>query len=568
MSPRSEPLLIEPYTPVSRSLELRIGRAYWDRLGSAAFVSGDVPHLGTTDGMLAARAAEVLHQSCLDASSRGELEDEVQVVELGAGLGLFARLFLNRLQECCHAAGTDFYERVRYFATDNSPKMLADLASAGTLERHGAHVQLGLMDAVHPGTVVDPGDGSAVQLGGLRAWVHTYVLDALPFEYLVQAESGWLQMHVMTLVDKVDELCGRTQLERAEVSALVADGLDAEAIEVLLPVQDLLSLEWAYLPVSLKDVPYGDYLPGVAEAVRAENPSFVRISWPVAALESVNASLGLLRADGFLLFADYGRESVGTDFATHQRYGGSRARGVNLPAIEYVLSQQNNDRAVPVRVVKAPGDERANLHSRLLLFGDAPAVEEVFLERFDNAAFESVAELREKARTAAREGSLEAAAAIYVQAIATAPENWLIRLEAADFETNLNSNPERGLELAEEVVAMNPTSHSLVLVALGDAQLALGQVAEALDSYKRATAIKQDDIRGWIGRAVCYAEMGRYYDACCQFGAAFGVDLADESRAKLLAGLNAVLDHRVEARRSTVGRRPLRPPVAPPIATA
>lgn len=553
MSPRPDtPLVIEPFTPVSRSLEFRIGAAYWRRQGSAAFRSGAVPHLGTTDGMLAARAADVLYQSCLEASGRGELEDEVQVVELGAGLGLFARLFLNRLQQRCQATGSDFYDRVRYVATDQSPKMVSDLAGSGTLDEHGSHVHFGLVDALHPGELIDPADGSKAELGGLRAMVHTYVLDTLPFEYIVDAGAGWLRMHAMTLVDKVSALCQRTGLDRAELSALMAGDTD-KAIEVLLPVQDLLSLEWAYFPVDRDDIPYGDCLAGVAARVRAEEPGFVRVTWPVGAMDSVIASLGSLRPDGFLLCADYGRERIEADFSTHQRYGGSRARGVNFAGMEYVLGQQNRDRAAHVRVVKAPGDERAKIHARLFMAADAPAVEEVFRQRFDQADFDAISELREKARAAALGGDREQAAAMYVQAGALAPENWLLKTEWADFETNLNGNPEHGLELAEEAFEMNPTCHAVVLTALGDAFGAVGRLSDSLEAYKRASAIQPDDVRSRIGIAVCYAEMGHFIDACFQFGGAFGVDVEDANRSKLLAGLNAVLDRRVATRKAGGG---------------
>ena len=547
MSARTEPpLVIEPYTPMSRSLEWRISDTYWQRQGSNAFRSGDVPHIGTTDGMLAARAADVFYQSCLEASERAVLEDEVEVVELGVGLGLFARLFLNRLEERCRETGADFYDRVRYFATDRSPKMVADLAASATLERHGSHVRLGQMDALHPGIFVDPADGEPVALADLRAVVHTYVLDTLPFEVLLHDAQGWMRMHVLTLAEQVEDLCARTGLDRAELTALVAAGVDG-AMEVLLPVQDLLVLERAYLPVTPDDLPYGDCLDGVADAVRTESPTSVRFAWPFGAMDSVHATLDLLRPDGFLLFADYGRADWQPSFESHQRYGGSRARGVNLAGLEHVLSERNRDRTAPVRVRRPAGDEGARLHARLVLLDESPSTERAFVDRFACSQFDAVAQLREQALAAADQGALAEAREHYARAAALA-ESWLVMAEWSDFETNRNDDPVRGLELARRAEAMNPACHSIVLAVLGDALFAGGQIADALQAYQRGTKVQPDDVRCWLGKAHCLVEVGRFYEACCQLGAAFGADRADQHRPKIQACLESVLERRAAVR--------------------
>jgi hypothetical protein len=61
--------------------------------GNKAFLSdaSPVPFVVNNDGALSVNAAEVFFASLVAAGEQGELEDEIYVLELGIGVGLFAR---------------------------------------------------------------------------------------------------------------------------------------------------------------------------------------------------------------------------------------------------------------------------------------------------------------------------------------------------------------------------------------------------------------------------------------------------------------------------------------------
>jgi hypothetical protein len=58
------------------------------------------------------------------------------VLELGIGVGLFARSFLDLFQRRCATAGKDYYRRLCYIAADRSEKMLTDACRHGTFKNH------------------------------------------------------------------------------------------------------------------------------------------------------------------------------------------------------------------------------------------------------------------------------------------------------------------------------------------------------------------------------------------------------------------------------------------------
>src|SRR5947209_466199 len=78
-----------------------------------AFLSdtSPVPFVVNNDGTLSRNAAEVFFAALQAAETDGRLDDEIIVLELGIGVGLFARYFLDSMRELCRRAKKDYYDR-------------------------------------------------------------------------------------------------------------------------------------------------------------------------------------------------------------------------------------------------------------------------------------------------------------------------------------------------------------------------------------------------------------------------------------------------------------------------
>ena len=94
-------IVLEDFRPLAESLDWRLGQEYLRQRGSLAFI-GDaepVPFVVNNDGNLSIRAAEVFFASLVEAEKAGTLPRDIFVLELGIGVGLFARFFLDRMMQ-------------------------------------------------------------------------------------------------------------------------------------------------------------------------------------------------------------------------------------------------------------------------------------------------------------------------------------------------------------------------------------------------------------------------------------------------------------------------------------
>src|SRR5262245_23847385 len=120
--------VIQDFVPLADSLEWRLGQEYLRQRGNRAFLSDahPVPFVINNDGALSHAAAEVLFASLLAAEKDRPLPSELFVLELGIGVGLFARYFLDAFRDLYHEHQKDYYEHLTYVAADRSERMLRD----------------------------------------------------------------------------------------------------------------------------------------------------------------------------------------------------------------------------------------------------------------------------------------------------------------------------------------------------------------------------------------------------------------------------------------------------------
>ncbi len=95
--------VIQDFCPLAESLEWRLGQRYLRERGNKAFISdaSPVPFVINNDGNLSARAADVFFASLVAAENAEGLEPDIFVLEVGIGVGLFARFFLDHFRRLC-----------------------------------------------------------------------------------------------------------------------------------------------------------------------------------------------------------------------------------------------------------------------------------------------------------------------------------------------------------------------------------------------------------------------------------------------------------------------------------
>jgi hypothetical protein len=249
-------IILQDFRPLGESLEWELGQQYWLERGNQAFVGSEpVPFLINNDGNLSMKAAEVFFTSLQEAEKAGKLEEDIFVLELGIGVGLFARYFLDWFQRLCEEAGKDYYDRLCYVAADRSPRMLRDAGRHGVFLNHPGRYRLRVADALCPGlTLLADGDIGQQATRPFRAVFLNYVLDCLPPTVLKAEGEELRQLHVRTSLPPRAKWRAQIDASAEELRWLAASA-DACQRRELMSVYPWCLSEYRYLPVSLDEIP-------------------------------------------------------------------------------------------------------------------------------------------------------------------------------------------------------------------------------------------------------------------------------------------------------------------------
>src|ERR1043165_8365443 len=215
--------IIQDFCPLADSLEWELGQQYLRERGNKAFISdaSPVPFVINNDGTLSRNAAEVFFTSLVQADKDGTLEPDIFVLELGIGVGLFARFFLDHFQELCVKHQRNFYDRLCYVAADRSQRMLMDVLRHGVLGNHPGHYCTRYVDAMKPEETLT-GDPLFRQMKGkpFRAVFLNYLLDCLPAAVLRIDDTEVKQLCIRTCVARNVKLSDYTDRSEEHTSEL------------------------------------------------------------------------------------------------------------------------------------------------------------------------------------------------------------------------------------------------------------------------------------------------------------------------------------------------------------
>lgn len=148
-------LYLEPFQPARHSIIWSFNALYWNALDKweAAFQQGYEATLpgGTTDACNPEFVAASASQFCqvLDAlEHKGQLPEQIFVLEIGVGNGTQARSWLDTFEQLARQTRLHYYERLHYLMSDFSTCVL-DVAREAIMP-HLDHVSFLVLDASDP----------------------------------------------------------------------------------------------------------------------------------------------------------------------------------------------------------------------------------------------------------------------------------------------------------------------------------------------------------------------------------------------------------------------------------
>ena len=309
--------VIQEFVPLAESLEWVLGQQYLRERGNKAFISdaSPIPFVINNNGTLSRNAAEIFYASLVEAEKDGTLEDDIFVLELGIGVGLFARFFLDHFKDLCLKHRQDYYDRLCYVAADKSERMLLDVLRHGVLANHPGHYCIRVVDAMKPGAAL-PGTRVCgtftASLFGRCSSIIFWIASLRPCWNSTASRSsscacGRAWRATVKLSDHTDLTVKQLQ-DRAKSS-------DPQALQELLEVYGLFASEYDYRPVKIAKVPHGEF------AYEFGRKQGKRLLVSYGAIQCLTQLLEMIPDQGFVLVNEYGHARLErTEDFEHQRF--------------------------------------------------------------------------------------------------------------------------------------------------------------------------------------------------------------------------------------------------------
>lgn len=218
----SERLYLEPFQPARKSIIWSFNTLYWNALDKweATFQKGYEAALpgGVTDACNPEFVAETVKRVCqvLDELQRkGQLPEQIFVLEIGVGNGAQARTWLDEFQRYAQEAQCDYYDRLHYLLSDFSASVLNIAREA--VAPHLGKVSFLVVDATDP----------LKSLAFLRyklMFVHiSNVYDNLPSSELIKWDNQYYQVEVRAYLPSAsaEEIIQKYELSEQDLALTI-----------------------------------------------------------------------------------------------------------------------------------------------------------------------------------------------------------------------------------------------------------------------------------------------------------------------------------------------------------
>lgn len=487
---------VEEFGPVWDTARLRLSRASWQVSTLEPFLNFQVPYVSTSSGRLSDDAVTIALAARPGCRS-------LRVLELGAGSGLFARLFLDALQR----RAPEVYAHCHYVVTDGSASILAAQTQNQIHQHHHDKISQRQLDLAQDWPDMGPFD---LILG-------TYILDSLPFDFLaVKDDKVWRRE--MRAVLPPDQATKAKELRQA-----LAEG-GAQDLRPFIPLGPQITTQTRHVPVDRKALPHATAIPSETDATTLP---FIHC---YGALDCLDRCLAHLAPGGVAIFSDYGHIEpyAARETPEFQAYGSSVAAGLNFPQLDLAYGNRAD-----ISYFK-PEREEGHLYTRV--FQNAPAVDlrEEVSDLYGALRYQALTAPVEAARELMRGRLYGSCRDLYVTALEQQPYNWALIQEIALTFLMMTEEHEEALSLAEMGLALNPLSPDLWR-AKADAALALGQVEDAQAAIAKAVTLAPQNVAAQQSLARIALRQGNFGVALHAIATALTYDVEGDSQDSLIA---------------------------------
>jgi len=487
---------VEGFTPIWGCAAARVARSAWVDCGLEVFLRTDVPYGATSSGRLSNDAVQLLLET-------GKKSRPCRFLEIGAGSGLFAKLFLDSLK----VDAPDIYQNCTYVLTDGNAKMLESQADYGVLAGHETHIETRVFDA----SGAWPDDFS----GAFDAVFGSYILDSLPVEFLMVGESG---------TQRMEARCALPAQNEALEDALKIPGF--AHLGPFLPLTKNMGLQTRHRPAP--PLPYASAI-GPPEG---EDTPMVHSHGALACMENIARALA---PGGFAMLSDYGTITPREPSETieFQSFGASAAYAVNFHQIDTHFADH------PVSYLK-PDAEEGHLITRVFYNGEADGLAPLVNLLFGEVRQRALRLPVDAAREMLRANAFHAARRLYSKAMELQPQNWALAEEVAELLLMASKDFADAKALAEFGLSLNPFAPGLHRI-IAEASFEMGDLSGAENALETCLRYAGDTPQARLLEARMRLKSGAHESALLAIAKGLATDRESDHRDALLTLQNDIL---------------------------
>lgn len=318
----------ENVIPYDQSVRWTIHNNYFQQKGGDAW-KGDVPYYTTSNEAAAMQNAQIVYRAIQLMEQEGSLAptDQINVLEIASGLGLFAINFIQALRQLDEEE-LRYSDRLHFLFTDYAEKNLHDAAQNPYLQslRNEGILDFYVVDAMNPQMMRRLGDTHEQQTPRCCAVIANYLHCVLPLSVIKKTNGRWYEKFVQASLPIPE---GVTDTERY-LKEMIAHPTDEQIINHLRE-----KVFWGEIEEDFfHDILHRDVIQELTDSFSAAT-----VIYPHGSLTSIDQTLPLLLDGGVVIISDKGYESAyrmqGEFECTPSIHGNCFAHSFNFPVAEH-----------------------------------------------------------------------------------------------------------------------------------------------------------------------------------------------------------------------------------------
>ena len=321
-------LLLQPFTPYDRSLKWNIHQNYFLKKGADAWLQGEVPYNVTSNSYAAFQIASLLYTTIEQMEKRKQLnkDEKIIVMELAAGVSLFAINFIKQFEAICITNKRDYFKRFQYILSDFSEKNMQDAAANVHLHKlqKSGHLVFAIVDALDPTKILELKTKKRITDIQVTAIIGNYAHDNLPLTVLRKKNTTFYEKHISLSIETEEVIKNKEEY----INTLVDKPTDKDVLGKLIEKEKYVQFDLSRLDPTHKDV--------IQQATK--DFDVATVVYPYGSFKAIKEALPLLKRGGFYCISDIGyaneNDMEGARSGAPSIHGNSFAHNVNFPLIE------------------------------------------------------------------------------------------------------------------------------------------------------------------------------------------------------------------------------------------